>query len=338
MASKIVEGIDQGYGSVIAAPDYTTADAVLQQQLRNNAYVFAAFKSHQEVQQLGQALLNDKGELRSFAEFKQIATKITEQFNVDWLRSEYNLAVANGQMAANWIRIQESKEQLPYLKYQTIGDDRVRDEHRSLDGVLRKVDDSFWDTWYPPNGWGCRCEVIQSESGRETKTIKLPEQKALFKNNVGKSGEVFTAEHPYFKTDEGTKKEITTYAKKINPDNDLSLLARNAKRNLIQAKKQVFVDVDGTKHSIVFTSTGIKEAINQPHKNYYEKNKVVVNADELLKKAKYTSTAVSKSQNPMIKQYHYLEVQIAEEVSYVVLRELTTGQMQFYSIVDALKE
>jgi len=40
-----------------------------------------------------------------------------------------------------------------------------RDEHVAWDGLVLRADDPWWQTHYPPNGWGCRCwvEALSSE-------------------------------------------------------------------------------------------------------------------------------------------------------------------------------
>ena len=45
-------------------------------------------------------------------------------------------------------------------KYVTAGDERVRPEHVAMDGVTAPKDDPLWDSWWPPNGWNCRCVLI----------------------------------------------------------------------------------------------------------------------------------------------------------------------------------
>ena len=45
-------------------------------------------------------------------------------------------------------------------EYVTVGDDRVRPEHAELDGTKLPKDDPFWKTFWPPNGYGCRCQAL----------------------------------------------------------------------------------------------------------------------------------------------------------------------------------
>jgi SPP1 gp7 family putative phage head morphogenesis protein len=51
------------------------------------------------------------------------------------------------------------KRAFPLLKYRTVGDDRVREAHAELEGVILPADDPFWDHWWPPNGFNCRCSI-----------------------------------------------------------------------------------------------------------------------------------------------------------------------------------
>jgi len=54
----------------------------------------------------------------------------------------------------------EQKAVLPYWKYLTVGDERVREAHAALHGLILPADDPFWNDHFPPWDWGCRCRVI----------------------------------------------------------------------------------------------------------------------------------------------------------------------------------
>ena len=62
--------------------------------------------------------------------------------------------------AGQWQRIQAAKRTMPYLRYVTRDDDRVRPQHAAWHNVVLPVDDPFWQSHFPPNGWRCRCRVI----------------------------------------------------------------------------------------------------------------------------------------------------------------------------------
>lgn len=45
-------------------------------------------------------------------------------------------------------------------EYITVGDDRVRENHVALDGVIAPKNSPIWMTIWTPNGYNCRCQVI----------------------------------------------------------------------------------------------------------------------------------------------------------------------------------
>ncbi|MBQ7855294.1 MAG: hypothetical protein IJ352_09820 [Muribaculaceae bacterium] len=36
----------------------------------------------------------------------------------------------------------------------------------ALHGVTLPIDDPFWDSFLPPNGWNCRCTAVQVRKGK----------------------------------------------------------------------------------------------------------------------------------------------------------------------------
>lgn len=62
--------------------------------------------------------------------------------------------------AGQWERMQQTKRTFNVLRYVTQDDGRVRAAHMAWHNLVLPVDDPFWATHYPPNGWRCRCRVI----------------------------------------------------------------------------------------------------------------------------------------------------------------------------------
>lgn len=123
--------------------------------LKKNLYTFASAKTFAQLETLNKMLYYQDGKLRPFNEYSQLVKKVNAQYNKNWLQAEHQTAKTAGQMAVKWQRIQRDKDLFPNLKYRTVGDERVRDEHAALNGTIKPVDDPFWSTHYPPNGWRC---------------------------------------------------------------------------------------------------------------------------------------------------------------------------------------
>ena len=69
--------------------------------------------------------------------------------------------VRTARAAGQWERIQRTKAGLPYLLYVRTASQNPREQHLAFVGIMLLVDDPFWSTHFPPNGWGCKCSVRQ---------------------------------------------------------------------------------------------------------------------------------------------------------------------------------
>lgn len=77
------------------------------------------------------------------------------------LKTIYEANIRTARTAGQWERIQRTKRALPYLQYNLGPSIEHREEHEARAGLVLPADHPSWDTWYPPNGWGCKCWVRQ---------------------------------------------------------------------------------------------------------------------------------------------------------------------------------
>jgi SPP1 gp7 family putative phage head morphogenesis protein len=94
------------------------------------------------------------------AKFDQLGLKPASKGQLETIfRTQTQIAFAAGKYKAeNGYPIVE--QYLWGYKYVTTGDDRVRPMHAALEGVTLPKGDPFWQRFYPPNGWNCRCQAI----------------------------------------------------------------------------------------------------------------------------------------------------------------------------------
>ena len=200
VARKLLEGVQKGYKKTLFDLSYGTEDYLMLKALQENVYIFSAAKQYQQIREMS-ALLTTKGKINSFGEFKKLSKTIFEDYNQNYLRAEYNSAIAQARTASQWQEIIKQEGQFPMLTYHTVGDARVRPTHAALDNISRPVGDKFWDSYMPPNGWNCRCTVIQDDEAIKTslRGFKQPNDVPdIFMFNAGKQRIVFSPKHPYF--------------------------------------------------------------------------------------------------------------------------------------------
>ena len=76
------------------------------------------------------------------------------------LNTIYRTNVQAAYSAARYQRMMDNIDHRPYWQYSAVGDERTRPSHLALNGRIYRYDDPFWSTFYPPNGFNCRCAVI----------------------------------------------------------------------------------------------------------------------------------------------------------------------------------
>lgn len=221
---RLIQAVEKGFGKKYAKISTKDKDYELMQKLRKNIYVYAAFKNHHNVADMVKALDDGKGNIASFADFKAKAEQISQGYNEQYLETEYNTAISQAQMAKKWNDIENQKEAFPLLQYDAVNDDRVRPEHLALDGVTLPVEDPFWDKFYPPNGYNCRCTVRQladAKIKKPPKNIPTKDIPEAFRNNPAKTGELYADDHPYFENvSNEERKKILAAVKDFEKDQE----------------------------------------------------------------------------------------------------------------------
>lgn len=127
------------------------------------AYVVAGANRDAIVSDFRQAIeraINDGTTLDDFRrDFDRIVATHGWDYNGgrDWRsRVIYDTNLSTSYAAGRWEQLQEA----PYWEYDH--QDWVqnpRPHHQALDGVVLARENPFWQTHYPPNGWGCHCTV-----------------------------------------------------------------------------------------------------------------------------------------------------------------------------------
>ena len=202
---RLNKAVFEGFGGSYSQFDTSTEAGLIMAGFEKNIAVFSGAKTFQQINDMSNFLFSGKDKV-PFGEFKKYATEILETYNKNWLNTEYNTALSQATAGRQWNDVQNQKDIFPLLKYITIGDERVRRSHKDLDEVVFEVGDSFWNNYFPPNDWNCRCTTEQLEEGEEPTTDPkrtFEPNPDLFKMNAGKDKIIFREDvHPYLKVNE----------------------------------------------------------------------------------------------------------------------------------------
>lgn len=179
----------------------------MRERLTRSNYIFSGIKTFHELNEAFPSMLDENGNKKPFERFLNDVQKINDTYNANYLHAEYNFVQASATMAAKWEQFSEDGDRY-YLQYRTAKDDKVRPEHAALDGVTLPMSDSFWETYYPPNGWNCRCTVVQvrkqkypatehSDAMSRGEEAMNGERYNIFRFNSGKQGKTMPDYNPY---------------------------------------------------------------------------------------------------------------------------------------------
>lgn len=116
-----------------------------------------------------------------------------KRLNPRRLETIFRTNMQSAYMAGRYQEQLANAEDRPWWEYVAVLDTRTRPAHRAMSGRVFRYDDPFWQTFYPPNGWRCRCRV-RARSGRDIErnniqTSSSTGQLETIEQPVGRKGE-----------------------------------------------------------------------------------------------------------------------------------------------------
>lgn len=226
--SELQTLVNEIHSVLYGAVDFYTGDDLPEdtaEEMKSATYDFSGFKAFHEINEAAGQLYNERGEMLPLGKFREAVKGIDERYNENYLRTEYNLFANSALAAEKWNTYSDSDRYM--LRYTTAGDDKVREEHARLDGTTLPKDDPFWQMYYPPNGYGCRCDVVQvrtskygksdSEAAIRTGNRMTEGKKSIFRFNPGLTKTPFPPKHPYMPSGCGNCDRRTSLKLEYNP-------------------------------------------------------------------------------------------------------------------------
>ena len=327
----------------------------MRKRLERSNYVFSGLKTFHELNEAFPSLLDENGNRKTFERFLNDVRKIDETYNSNYLRAEFNFVQASAEMAAKWERFMQDGDRY-YLQYRTAGDAKVRPAHAEMAGITLPASDPFWAEFYPPNGWGCRCSVVQVRKSKYPATdheeamargesaLEL-DKKGMFRFNAGMEQKTMPDYNPYtIKRCKDCDMNNGKMELVFVPENELcaacKLVRTLANADAKQIKKQA-KPLQGTvitnnefPFPVNISKRTLQEWTNQPYKFYHEKNLMLLDIKNVFAKAKYLGTADNHKGIPHLIQSHIFEIEVRGEKALIIVREYDWHEYTLHSLSE----
>ena len=221
--------------------------------------------------------------------------------------------------------------------------------HAALHGIIKRIDDPFWDKYMPPNGWGGRCEAIQLPGSAYKETpdtdIHPPVVSPMFQINFGKQGLAFPVSHAYFKEmpsnvwrhlEPSVRSEVLIYYKDLARQTMPTMGAEltecanlqtgKLKRNA-NARDSV---LDGKHARTVEEVKAVRYAWNNPDKLQFERVSPMGEHKNMTNEAHIRN--LSNKAKRRVVEYLQYSFDYKGQTYHIKLERLSDGFEQFYSL------
>lgn len=218
--------VDEGFG----VPEGTDPDAAFYKALKEDTAVFAAFKTHRWQNDIAGQLLDEKGRLKPYEQFRRdVDDMVNPQHKEQWLRTEYDMAISRARQAADWQQFIQEKDILPNLEWVESTSITPGQDHMIFWGMIAAIDDPCWNEHRPGDRWGCKCGLRSTDEPCTEKpdvpvAAKENDPAPGLKGNPGVTGELFSKDHPYMTdTYKGAEKAVNTLLTALKKEQEINI-------------------------------------------------------------------------------------------------------------------
>lgn len=304
--------LDNAIGETFGTVQWGDPNYEFVNELRYNTAVFSAFKTHDQQNEIAKLLVDDKGSLKSYAQFKKDSAPIIGKYNNNWLTTEYNTAVIRARAASQWKEFEADADLYPNLKWLPSTSIETRKSHEPYYNRVWAMNDPFWNGNHPGDLWNCKCGITNTDEPVDGHGVVANYTPAPgLKGNPGKTGELFDDSHPYIA---GAPKKVAKIAEakasEVVPLTSSDLRKKYMTEMEPLLKKTVTKEVDNKEMKISFTKIGNKhlfsDTFGRAGKQFNKEQ--LKNLDKILEESEYVKTSnLSKVRKDEITSFHYFK-------------------------------
>jgi hypothetical protein len=314
----------------------------LEHKLRINAGRFGTYKTYDLCRKLDAARQGGMAK----DEFKKFAKARIGAYNA-YQRTEYNTLIARSRTAKQWQRFGEEKFLYPNIEWLKTASASPRPEHLAFVGLILPQDDPFWQRNQPGNEYNCKCDWRTTDKPASGETPKdIPPAKGL-DGNPADTGELVTAQHPYFARNNRAPAWVddkallqlpidVAFVKKTSPTGKTyreHLLVDKANEAAGNREIAALLLDNGYKNVRLLPQIGFQEKVQRERyfganyaKNHYAKNPDAVIDGTIVEFKSSRKTSLSKNIGKAAKQSDVVIIKTTEQISETYIQNVIDRQ------------
>jgi SPP1 gp7 family putative phage head morphogenesis protein len=165
-------------------------------------------------------LIGSKGWSVSGGESEGVSSALTDRRIYTILDTNHRRSFAAGRIQQ--MRQPQVLQKRPYWQWIHRDSPQYRPHHKAIDRKVFKADEKFWETTYPPTGFGCRC-TVRSLSDRDLKRLNLkvespPDPKTFLEKGFERSAGTAPKQEMKSFLEQGISRQSPGLRRKIRED------------------------------------------------------------------------------------------------------------------------